>query len=138
MELRCCTARLSHGRPHLTRVWLGRWTQVTDKQQSTLLLLQKEKGSLAAQLDSLREENDSLHAKNRSILANSMSAQTAEQDAEIAALRKNRANLSVELDALKAHSAVSQQQLTDKIEELRLSVHESRSLREHTQATRHR
>jgi len=129
----CCAPgslnQSSRGCPHLTFASTGRWTQVTDKQQATLLLMQKEKGKLAMQLDSLREENDKLQAMNRNKLTNSMIAHKAEQDTEIAALCKDRASLIAELDALKAQSHFSQQQLIDKSEELRLAVQEASNVR---------
>jgi hypothetical protein len=125
----CCAPGSSRGCPHLTSAWIGRWTKVTDKQQGTLLLLQKEKGKLAMQLDSLREENDKLHAMNRNNFTNSMIAHKAEQDTEITALCKDRVSLIADLDALKAQSAFSQQQLIDKSEELRLAVQEASNLR---------
>ena len=108
--------------------WTGRWTQVTDKQQASLLLLQREKGTLAMQLDTAKEENDSLRAKNKSILVNSHQADKAQREAAIAALRKDRHVLELEVQALRQQSAVTLKQLRDKNEEMRLAAIETSSL----------
>ena len=112
---------------------LCRWTHFTEKQQASHLSLQREKGTLATLLDSLKEENDSLRAKNKSIMLNS-SLSTAEKiassDAEIAALRKDREGFEAELQALKHQVFVVTQQLNGKNEEVILAVQETGYLRD--------
>lgn len=103
---------------------------MTDKQQASLLLLQREKGALALQVDSLKEENDSLKAKHKNMLNNTRDAERAEQESEVVALCKDREYLMSELQALRQHSAVALQQLQGKAEEVRLAVHEASSLRD--------
>jgi hypothetical protein len=103
---------------------------VTDKQQASLLLLQREKGALALQVDSLKEENDSLKAKNKNLLHNPHDAARAEQESEVVALRKDREYLMSELQALRQQAAVALQQLRGKTEEVRLAVQEASSLRD--------
>ena len=108
---------------------------MTQKQQASLLLLHREKGELAMQLDSLKEDNDGLRAKNKNLLLNSDDPEKAAKMAEIEGLRMDRARHVAEADALMKQLNFAQQQLKDSKEELRLSGHELSSLREQVTST---
>ena len=85
---------------------------MSEKQQASLLLLQGEKGSLAMKVDALKEENDTLRAKNKNLLHNQQrtgDAHKAEQDAEIALLRKEREGFQADLQASRLQSSVALQ-----------------------------
>ena len=100
---------------------------MSEKQQASLLLVQGEKGSLAMKVDALKEENDTLRAKNKNLLHNQQrtgDAHKAEQDAEIALLRKEREGFQADLQASRLQSSVALQRLKDKSDEYELSLQE--------------
>ena len=112
---------------------LCRLTQINDKQQASILVLQREKSALERQLSSLKEDNDSLRARTNNMMLNSQESENmlkAQKAAASVLHAKDREGLEEDVQALRLQSAVALQQLKDKSQEACLAAQEVRSLRD--------